>query len=58
MKVLYEFFTEVDSLWPQRCPAVADDGGLLATVGVEQQAVGPLWVRGEGESRPGSTDVG
>jgi len=46
-----------DSLRPQRCPAVADDGGLLATVGMEEQPVGPLRVRSEGKSRPGPADV-
>lgn len=48
----------MDSLRPQRRPAVADDGGLLATVGVKEQAVGPLRVRGDGESRPWSANVG
>lgn len=49
---------EVDSLWPQRRPAVTDDGGLLATVGVEEQSVGPLRVRSEGERWPGPADIG
>ncbi|TNN67932.1 hypothetical protein EYF80_021901 [Liparis tanakae] len=46
-----------DSLRPQRCPAVADDGGLLATVRMEEQPVGPLRVRSEGQSRPGPPDI-
>lgn len=48
----------MDSLRPQRRPAVAYDGGLLTTVGVKEQAVGPLRVGSEGERRPGSSDVG
>lgn len=48
---------EVDSLRPQCCPALADDGGLLAAVAVEEQSVGPLRVRREGESRPGPAHV-
>ncbi len=48
---------EMHSLWPQRRPAVTDDGGLLATVGVEEQSVGPLRVRSEGERWPGPADI-
>ena len=48
---------ELDSLWPQRRPAVTNDGGFLATVGVEEQPVGPLCVRREGERWPGPADI-
>ena len=41
-----------DSLRSKGGPAVADDGRLLATVGVEEQAVSPLGVRGQGEDGP------
>lgn len=47
----------MDSLRPQRCPAVPDDGGLLTTVGVEEQALRPLGVWGDGERWPGPTDI-
>ncbi len=46
-----------DSLRPQRCPAVADDGGLLPTVGVEEQPVGRLCVWSEGERWPGPAHI-
>lgn len=49
--------SEVDSLWPQCRPAITDDGGFLATVGVEEQPVGPLCVWSEGKGRPGPPDV-
>lgn len=52
-KVLWE----VDSLWPQCCPPVTDDGRLLATVGVEEQPVGPVRVRSEGERWPGPANI-
>lgn len=48
---------ELDSLWPQRRPAITDDGRFLATVGVEEQPVRPLCVWSEGERRPGPADI-
>lgn len=47
----------MDSLWPQRCPAVTDDGSLLAAVGVEEQALRSLSVWSEGQSWPGPSDI-
>lgn len=48
----------MDPLRPQRRPPVADDGGFLTAVGVEEQPVGPLRVRGEGEGGAGPAHVG
>lgn len=47
----------MDSLRPQRRPAVTDNGRLLAAVGVEEQPVRPLCVWSEGQRWPGSADV-
>lgn len=47
----------VNLLWPQRCPTVADNGGLLATVGVKEEPVGPIYFWCEGQSRSGSAHV-
>jgi len=47
----------VDSLRPQRRPAVTDDSSLLATVGVKEQAVMPLCVWSDRERWPGSADI-
>lgn len=38
-------------------PAFTDDGRLLPTVGVEEEAVGSVGVRREGEGGPGATNV-
>lgn len=46
-----------DSLRPQRRSPVADDGGFLTAVGVEEQPVGPVRVRGEGQGGPGPAHV-
>lgn len=50
-------FVREHSLWPQRRPAVADDGGLLPAVGVEEQPVGSVALRSERQRRSRSSHV-